>query len=473
MFENLFKLSENGTTIRIEVMAGLTTFLTMAYIIIVNPDIMSTTGMDKGALFVATCLAAAVGCFIMGFFANYPIALAPGLGLNAFFAFGVVGGMGVPWQTALGVIFLSGVFFLIITILPIRAWIINAIPKSLKMSISAGIGLFIGVIALEIAGITVDHPATLVTLGEVTSIEVILVAVGFVAIVALDRIGMKGAIVIGIVGTTVLAHIFGAASGTAMNFTIPSLAPTFLQLDIASAFQVSMISVIIAFLFVDMFDTAGTLIGVSHRAGLLDEDGKLPRMGKALSADSIATITGSLVGSSTVTSYIESAAGVREGGRTGLTAVTVGISVRSGAHSGSGHRTGSSVCNGPGPAFRGSSYGAWPDRARLGRCDGICPGGSCRGGHAVHLLDRPWHRIRFHHLCGRQGSFGTVQRSQPGCLYPRNRIWTALRLWPDRLAKPTNSIDAGRGFPGPFSYQVTCIHGGSSFATFLNMGQFS
>lgn len=325
MFENLFKLSENGTTVRIEVMAGLTTFLTMAYIIIVNPDIMSTTGMDKGALFVATCLAAAIGCFIMGLWANYPIALAPGLGLNAFFAFGVVGGMGVPWQTALGVIFLSGVFFLIITILPIRVWIINAIPKSLKMSISAGIGLFIGVIALEIAGITVDHPATLVTLGEVTSIEVILVAVGFVAIVAMDRIGLKGAIIFGIVGTTVLAHIFGAAAGTEMNFTIPSLAPTFLQLDIAGAFQIGMISVIIAFLFVDMFDTAGTLIGVSHRAGLLDKDGKLPRMGKALSADSVATITGSMLGSSTVTSYIESAAGVREGGRTGLTAVTVGV----------------------------------------------------------------------------------------------------------------------------------------------------
>ena len=325
MFENLFKLSENGTTVRIEVMAGLTTFLTMAYIIIVNPDIMSTTGMDKGALFVATCLAAAIGCFIMGLWANYPIALAPGLGLNAFFAFGVVGGMGVPWQTALGVIFLSGVFFLIITILPIRVWIINAIPKSLKMSISAGIGLFIGVIALEIAGITVDHPATLVTLGKVTSIEVILVAVGFVAIVAMDRIGLKGAIIFGIVGTTVLAHIFGAAAGTEMNFTIPSLAPTFLQLDIAGAFQIGMISVIIAFLFVDMFDTAGTLIGVSHRAGLLDKDGKLPRMGKALSADSVATITGSMLGSSTVTSYIESAAGVREGGRTGLTAVTVGV----------------------------------------------------------------------------------------------------------------------------------------------------
>tara|TARA_R110002110_G_scaffold414147_3_gene643454 strand:- start:22751 stop:24049 length:1299 start_codon:yes stop_codon:yes gene_type:complete len=325
MFENLFKLSENGTTVRIEVMAGLTTFLTMAYIIIVNPDIMSAAGMDKGALFVATCIAAAIGCLIMGLWANYPIALAPGLGLNAFFAFGVVGGMGVPWQTALGVIFLSGIFFLIITILPIRAAIINSIPKSLKMSISAGIGLFIGVIALQISGIVVDHPATLVNLGDVATAQVVIVAVGFVAIIALDRLAVPGAIVIGIIGTTVLAHIFGQAGGAAMDFSIPSLAPTFLQLDIAGAFQVSMISVIIAFLFVDMFDTAGTLIGVSHRAGLLDADGKLPRMGKALSADSIATITGSLVGSSTVTSYIESAAGVREGGRTGLTAVTVGI----------------------------------------------------------------------------------------------------------------------------------------------------
>jgi len=325
MFENLFKLSDHGTTVRIEVMAGLTTFLTMAYIIIVNPDIMSAAGMDKGALFVATCVAAAVGCLIMGLWANYPIALAPGLGLNAFFAFGVVGGMGVPWQTALGVIFLSGVFFLIITILPIRAAIINSIPKSLKMSISAGIGLFIGVIAMEISGITVDHPVTLVTLGEVASPQVLLVAIGFVGIIALDRLAVPGAIVLGIIGTTILAHISGLGGSTALDFSIPSLAPTFLQLDIAGAFQVSMISVIIAFLFVDMFDTAGTLIGVSHRAGLLDEDGKLPRMGKALSADSIATITGSLVGSSTVTSYIESAAGVREGGRTGLTAVTVGV----------------------------------------------------------------------------------------------------------------------------------------------------
>ncbi len=306
-------------------MAGLTTFLTMAYIIIVNPDIMFAAGMDKGALFVATCLAAALSCLIMGLYANYPIALAPGLGLNAFFAFGVVGGMGIPWQTALGVVFVAGVIFLIMSILPIRAMIINAIPKSMKMSISAGIGLFIGVIALEISGITVDHPVTLVTLGEVASLEVILVAIGFVAIIALDRLAVPGAIVLGIIGTTVLAHIFGVAEATTMDFSIPSLAPTFLQLDIAGALSVGLISVIIAFLFVDLFDAAGTLIGVSHRAGLLDEDGKLPRMGKALISDSVATVAGSLVGASTVTSYIESAAGVREGGRTGLTAVTVGV----------------------------------------------------------------------------------------------------------------------------------------------------
>jgi len=325
MLDNLFKLSENGTTVRIEIMAGLTTFLTMAYIIIVNPDIMSATGMDKGALFVATCLAAAVGCLVMGLWANYPIALAPGMGLNAFFAFGVVGGMGVPWQTALGIVFLSGLIFLILSILPVREWIINAIPRSLKMSISAGIGLFIGIIALKIAGITVDHPATLVSLGNVASIEVLLVAIGFIAIIALDKLKVPGAMVIGIIGTTVLAHIFGAAQSTGFNFTIPSLAPTFLQLDIAGAFQVGLISVIIAFLFVDMFDTAGTLIGVSHRAGLLDDQGKLPKMKQALSSDSIATITGSLFGTSTTTSYIESASGVREGGRTGLTAVTVGV----------------------------------------------------------------------------------------------------------------------------------------------------
>jgi AGZA family xanthine/uracil permease-like MFS transporter len=326
MLENMFKLSEHGTTVRTEVMAGLTTFLTMAYIIVVNPDILSAAGMDKGALFVATCVAAAIGCLIMGLYANYPIALAPGLGLNAFFAFGVVLGIGIPWQTALGTVFIAGVIFLILSILPVREWIINSIPRSLKMSISAGIGLFIGVIALDISGISIQgDPAPLLTLGDVTTWPVILVAIGFFAIIALDRLAIPGAIVLGIIVTSVLAHIVGVAGSTSMDFSIPSVAPTFMQLDIAGAFQVGLISVIIAFLFVDLFDTAGTLIGVSHRAGLLDEDGKLPRMGKALTADSVATVAGSVMGTSPVTSYIESASGVRAGGRTGLTAVTVGV----------------------------------------------------------------------------------------------------------------------------------------------------
>ena len=326
MLEKVFKLSAHGTTVRTELLAGLTTFLTMAYIIVVNPDILSAAGMDKGALFVATCVAAAIGCFIMGFVANYPIALAPGLGLNAFFAFGVVGAAGVGWQTALGVIFVSGVLFLILSVLPVRTWIINAIPRSLKMAISAGIGLFIGVIALEIAGISVQgEPAPLITLGEITTIEFALVAVGFVAIVALDRMAVPGTIFLGIVGTTALAHLLGVAGDTALDFTIPSLAPTLFQLDIAGACQLGLLSVIIAFLFADLFDTAGTLIGVSHRAGLLDAQGRLPRLRRALTADSVATVTGALLGTSTVTSYIESAAGVRAGGRTGLTAVAVGV----------------------------------------------------------------------------------------------------------------------------------------------------
>lgn len=326
MLEKVFKLSAHGTTVRTELLAGLTTFLTMAYIIVVNPDILSAAGMDKGALFVATCVAAAIGCFIMGFVANYPIALAPGLGLNAFFAFGVVGAAGVGWQTALGVIFVSGVLFLILSVLPVRTWIINAIPRSLKMAISAGIGLFIGVIALEIAGISVQgEPAPLITLGEITTIEFALVAVGFVAIVALDRMAVPGTIFLGIVGTTALAHLLGVAGDTALDFAIPSLAPTLFQLDIAGACQLGLLSVIIAFLFADLFDTAGTLIGVSHRAGLLDAQGRLPRLRRALTADSVATVTGALLGTSTVTSYIESAAGVRAGGRTGLTAVAVGV----------------------------------------------------------------------------------------------------------------------------------------------------
>ncbi|MBM3558634.1 MAG: NCS2 family permease [Alphaproteobacteria bacterium] len=326
MLENWFKIGEHGSTVQREILAGVTTFLTMAYIVFVNPDILSAAGMDKGAVFVATCVSAAIACLIMGLYANYPIALAPGLGLNAFFAFGVVGAMGHTWQVALGAVFLSGILFVVLSVLPVREWIINSIPHSLKMAVSAGIGLFIGVIALNISGISVQgKPAPLVTLGDVTALPAVLVGIGFVAIIALDRLRVPGAIVLGILGTTVLSLVFGGSSFHGVVGPAPSIDPTFLQLDIMGALNVALISVIIAFLFVDLFDTAGTLVGVGYRAGMLDEQGRLPRLKQALVTDSTATVAGALLGTSTVTSYIESAAGVRAGGRTGLTAVTVGI----------------------------------------------------------------------------------------------------------------------------------------------------
>ena len=325
MLERLFELDEHQTNVRTELLAGLTTFLTMAYIIFVNPEILATAGMDRDAVFVATCLAAAAGTLIMGLWANYPIALAPGMGLNAYFAFTVVGTMGLPWQTALGAVFISGVLFFILSILRIREWIINAIPMSLKLAISAGIGLFLGIIALKNAGIVVDHPATLVTLGDVTQPTVLLAGLGFVVTAALHHRGVPGAIVIAILGVTVAGVALGLSPFQGIAAAPPSLAPTFLAMDLGAAFEVGLFTVIFTFLFVDLFDTAGTLVGVSHRAGLLDQDGKLPRLGRALMADSGATMIGAALGTSTTTSYVESAAGVNAGGRTGLTAVAVAV----------------------------------------------------------------------------------------------------------------------------------------------------
>lgn len=325
MLEQFFKLSDHQTTVKTELLAGLTTFLTMAYIIFVNPSILAATGMDQGAVFVATVLAAVIGTLIMGLYANYPVALAPGMGLNAYFTYGVVLGMGHSWQVALGAVFISGVLFLILSILPVREWIINAIPRSLKMAISAGIGLFLAIIGLKNAGIVVDHPATLVTLGDLTSGPVILACVGFLAMVILAARKIPGAIVISILGVTLIG-ISAGVSGTGGIFSAPpSLTPTLMQMDIAGALEVGMITIIFAFLFVDLFDTAGTLVGVAHRGGLLDANGKLPRLNRALIADSSATIAGAALGTSTTTSYIESASGIDAGGRTGLTAVTVAI----------------------------------------------------------------------------------------------------------------------------------------------------
>ncbi len=325
MLSSYFKLAENGTTVRTEILAGITTFLTMAYITVVNPAILSDAGMDFGAVFVATCLAAALGTLIMGLYANYPIALAPGMGLNAFFTYGVVLGMGYVWQTALGAVFISGIMFIILSVLPVREWIINAIPKGLKMAISAGIGLFLAIIALKNAGVVVDHPATLVTLGDPTSWPVILAFLGFFVIVALDHLKVPGAVIIGILAVTVVGVALGVSEWKGLVSMPPDPSPTFLQLDLGGALQIGLISIVFTFLFVDLFDTAGTLIGLAHRAGLLDEQGRLPRLGKALIADSSATAAGALFGTSTTTSYIESAAGINAGGRTGLTAVTVAV----------------------------------------------------------------------------------------------------------------------------------------------------
>ncbi|MDV2300256.1 NCS2 family permease [Vibrio cholerae] len=325
MLEKLFKLSEYGTNVRTEILAGVTTFLTMAYIIFVNPAILSDAGMDRGAVFVATCLAAAIGCFIMGFIANYPIAQAPGMGLNAFFTYGVVLGMGHTWQVALAAVFCSGVLFILLSLFKIREWIINSIPHSLRTGISAGIGLFLAFIALKNAGIVVDNPATLVSLGAITSLHAVLAAVSFFLTIGLVYRGVKGAVMIAILAVTALGLVFGDVQWGGIMSTPPSIAPTFMQLDFSAVFEIGMISVVFAFLFVDLFDTAGTLVGVATKAGLIEKDGKIPRLNRALLADSTATSVGALLGTSNTTSYIESVSGVAVGGRTGLTAVVVGI----------------------------------------------------------------------------------------------------------------------------------------------------
>ena len=323
MLERFFGLAENGTDVRREVLAGLTTFLTMAYIVVVNPSILSDTGMDWDAVFVATCLAAVLGCLIMGLYANYPFGLAPGMGLNAYFTYGVVLGMGIAWQTALGAVFLSGILFLIISLLPIREWIINAIPMALKMAISAGIGFFLAIIALKNAGVVVDSQATLVTLGDLTATPTLLAMLGFVIMVALSYHKIPGAVLIGILAVSLIGVPFGVAEFDGVVSMPPDPSPTFLQMDIAGALEMGLISVVLVFLFVDLFDSSGTLVGLSHRAGFLDKDGRIGRLRNALVADSGATIGGAVFGTSTTTTYIESAAGVNAGGRTGLTAVVI------------------------------------------------------------------------------------------------------------------------------------------------------
>lgn len=325
MLERYFRLSEHGTSVRTEVMAGVTTFLTMAYIIFVNPDILSVSGMPRDSVFVATCLAAALGSLIMGLYANYPIALAPGMGLNAYFAFAVVGGMGFTWQAALGAVFISGMLFIFVSLFRIREAIVNAIPRSLKFAISAGIGLFLAIIGLKNAGVITGHPATLLTLGDLHSAGTLLAVAGFILIVALEQRRVPGAIILSILAVTIASVLLGLTPFGGIVAAPPSIAPTFLQMDIGAALNAGLLTVVLTFFMVELFDASGTLIGVCHRAGLLDADGKLPRLKRALLADSGAIAAGALLGTSSTTAYIESAAGTAVGGRTGLTAVVVAL----------------------------------------------------------------------------------------------------------------------------------------------------
>ncbi|ALF58955.1 NCS2 family permease [Psychrobacter urativorans] len=323
--ERYFGINGDNTTVKTEILAGITTFLTMAYIIFVNPNVLAEAGMDKGAVFVATCLASALGCFIMGIYARLPVALAPGMGLNAFFTYSVVLGMGYAWQTALGAVFLSGCIFILLSLFKIREWIINAIPLCLKQGVVAGIGAFLAFIALQSSGVIVAREATLVALGDMHTFPPIMAALGFIVIIGLSYKKIPGAVTIGILLIALISLLTGHTQFAGIMSAPPSIMPTFMQLDIAGAFDVAMISVIFAFLFVDLFDTAGTLVATTSQANLIDKNGNIPNMGKALLADSTATVTGALLGTSSTTSFIESVAGVAAGGRTGLMAVTVGV----------------------------------------------------------------------------------------------------------------------------------------------------
>lgn len=325
VLSRLFKVEENGSSIRTELLAGITTFLTMAYILIVNPMILGDAGMDMGAVFTATALASAAATFVMAFAANLPISLAPGMGLNAFFAYTVVIGMGFSWEMALAAVFIEGLIFIGLSVMNVREAIVNAIPLNVKRAVSVGIGLFIAFIGLENAGIIVPYDGALVQLGDMTAAEPALAMVGLFIVGALLALKIKGALILGILGATLIGIPMGLTTLPDTSFIPPSLAPTFAAFDFSGLFTMDMLIVLFTFLFVDIFDTAGTLVGVTTKAGMLKEDGSIPKAKQALLADSVGTTLGALFGTSTVTSYIESASGITEGGRTGLTSATTGF----------------------------------------------------------------------------------------------------------------------------------------------------
>ncbi|HTR38858.1 MAG TPA: NCS2 family permease [Bryobacteraceae bacterium] len=323
--ERYFQFRELGTNWRTEILAGCTTFITMAYIIFVNPSILHETGMPLAAVVAATCLCAALGSILMGVFARYPLALAPGMGLNAYFTYTVVKGMGVPWQTALGAVFLSGVAFLILTAAGVRQMIVSAIPFELYAAVAVGIGLFIALIGLRNAGIIVASPSTLVTMGNLRSPNTLLAITGLLLMAALMARGVRGAILLGILATTAIGAVFGLVEWHPQTYSFQDIAATALHLNIRGALHYGLVEIAFVFLFVDLFDNVGTLVAVGKQAQLFDEMQQIPRINRILYSDAVATIAGSLAGTSTVTSYIESAAGVVAGGRSGVTAICTGI----------------------------------------------------------------------------------------------------------------------------------------------------
>ncbi|MGE8126312.1 NCS2 family permease [Methylobacterium sp. NPDC080182] len=324
LLERTFRLAEHGTSVRTEVLAGLTTFLTMAYIVFINPSILGDAGMPRGAVFVATCLVAALGSMIMALWANYPIALAPGMGLNAYFTYVVVQQLGFSWQAALGAVFISGVCFLIVTLTGLRALIVEGIPRSMRIAITVGIGLFLAIIALKNAGLVAASPATFVTLGDLHKPEAILAVLGFLMVAVLSARKVRAALLSSILTVTALSFVFAGNTFQGIVSLPPSIAPTLFALDIPGALSAGLLNVILVLFLVELFDATGTLMGVASRAGLLT-DGKMRRLDRALMADSVSVFAGSLLGTSSTTAYLESASGVEEGGRTGLTAATVAV----------------------------------------------------------------------------------------------------------------------------------------------------
>ncbi|MDK2793168.1 MAG: adenine/guanine/hypoxanthine permease [Deferribacteres bacterium] len=324
MLDNLFKLKENKTDVKTEIIAGITTFMTMAYIIFVNPAILSKTGMDFKAVMMATVLSAGLTTILMGFLVNYPFALAPGMGLNAYFTYTVVMQMGYPWQTALGAVFISGLIFLLLTFIKVRQVIVYSIPENLKIATAGGIGLFITLIGMQEAKIIVDNPATLVSLGNITTPDAFLSLVGVILIGALMARQIKGAILIGMLIMWLIGILSGLSNFKGIIGTPPDITPVLMHLDIKGALNIGIFGIIFAFLFVDLFDTTGTLVGVAKQGGFIKENNEFPNVNKALTVDAIGTVGGSVLGTSTVTTYIESASGIAAGGRTGLTAVVTG-----------------------------------------------------------------------------------------------------------------------------------------------------